>query len=89
MGGRIDDGMPRITNYRPPKRSMFVPMTRVGTYSRTNDTHENGPPKSEQLLNQRSLVECLPDMIAGSPNRCGADFAGTFCPNVDRNRRND
>ena len=24
-------------------------MTRVGIYSRTNDTHETGPPKSEQL----------------------------------------
>ena len=71
------------------ENSIFVPMTRVGTYSRTNDTHEIGPPESEQLLNQRSLVGCLPDMIAGSPDRCGADFAGTFCPNVDRIRRND
>ncbi len=28
---------------------LFVRMTRVGIYSRTNDTHETGPPKSEQL----------------------------------------
>ncbi len=28
---------------------IFVRMTRVGIYSRTNDTHETGPPKSEQL----------------------------------------
>ena len=27
IGGRIDDGMPRITNYRPPKRSIFIAMT--------------------------------------------------------------
>ena len=27
----------------------IVGMTRVGIYSRTNDTHETGPPKSEQL----------------------------------------
>ena len=27
----------------------FAGMTGVGIYSRTNDTHETGPPKSEQL----------------------------------------
>ena len=31
------------------RNTIFVPMTRVGIYSRTNDTHETGPPKSEQL----------------------------------------
>ena len=41
-----------------------------------------GTPKSENLQTKCTLVECLQDMIAGSPNRCGADFAGTFCPNV-------
>ncbi len=28
---------------------IFELMTRVGIYYRTNDTHETGPPKSEQL----------------------------------------
>ena len=28
---------------------LIAGMPRVGIYSRTNDTHETGPPKSEQL----------------------------------------
>ena len=46
-----------MTNERLLERSIpdrspghaFVRMTRVGIYSRTNDIHETGPPKSEQL----------------------------------------
>ena len=46
-----------MANERLPQRSIpdrspghaFVRMTRVGIYSSTNDTHETGPPKSEQL----------------------------------------
>ena len=63
MGGRIGEGMPRMANERLPERSIpdrspghaFVRMTRVGIYSRTNYTHETGPPKSEQLRSMTSV----------------------------------
>ncbi len=37
----------------------FAGITRVGIYSRTNDTHETGPPKSEQL--PRQVFEIIPN----------------------------
>ena len=68
---------------------LITGMARVEIYSRTNDTHETVPPKSEHLQTKCTLVECLQDMIAGSLTRCGADSARTLCPSVDRIRRND
>ena len=38
---------------------LIAGITRVGIYSRTNDTHETGPPKSEQL--PRQVFEIIPN----------------------------
>ena len=41
--GRIDDGMPRITNYWPPMRSILVPWTRPAHLAGdTNPGSESG-----------------------------------------------
>ncbi len=45
--GRPSPGFPPRIGVRG--MLLIAGMPRVGIYSRTNDTHETGPPKSEQL----------------------------------------
>ncbi len=74
--GRPSPGFPPRIGVRG--MLLITGMARVEIYSRTNDTHETGPPKSEHLQTKCTLVECLQDMIAGSLTRCGADSARTW-----------
>ena len=48
---------------------IFVRMTRVGIYSRTNDTHETGPPKSEQLQVAEIDLTMEQSMLCSKNNR--------------------
>ncbi len=54
---------------RRRRRRILVPMTRVGIYSRTNDTHETGPPKSEQLQVAEIDLTMEQSMLCSKNNR--------------------